>query len=308
MIATLKRHAAAIAVLAGPLVANNLALSGMSLSDTVMAGRLSRFDLAAVSVGNGIWMAYFLLGLGVLMAMSPSAAHAVGDGQPRKVGAYFRQTLWLSQALAAVLFFGVRSTADLLGPIGIEPALVPITRGYLHAISWGMPAIFAYLGLRFTSEGVGHTRPIMFIALLGLASNVVGNYALMYGKLGLPALGAVGCGWSSAINMYVMLAAMAWYLRSTPQVYGRYALFERFEGPNWPLLRELLWLGLPIGIGVVAEVALFSGTSVLMGTLGVDVPLKSATSATTPMPMGRPSHSNSRSSGQFGPSKRSKSA
>ncbi|MEL7451464.1 MAG: MATE family efflux transporter, partial [Pseudomonadota bacterium] len=143
-------------------------------------------------------------------------------------------------------------------------------RGYLYAISWGMPGIFAYLSLRFTSEGIGHTRPIMFIALIGLATNIAGNYVLMYGKLGFPAMGAVGCGYASAINMYVMLAAMAFYVRSTPGVYGRYALFERFTWPQWPVCRELLWLGLPIGIGIVAEVALFSGSSLLMGTLGVD--------------------------------------
>ncbi len=263
-------HVTAIAVLAGPLVANNLALSGMSLSDTIMAGRLSRLDLAGVAVGNGLWMLFFLFGLGVLMAMSPSAAHAVGDKRYRQVGVYCRQTLWLSQALAVVLFFGLRTAANLLEPMGIEPSVAPVTRGYLYAISWGMPGIFAYLSLRFTSEGIGHTRPIMFIALIGLAVNIAGNYVLMYGKLGFPALGAVGCGYASAINMYAMLAAMTFYVRSTPGVYGRYALFEGFTWPQWAVCRELLWLGFPIGIGIVAEVALFSGSSLLMGTLGVD--------------------------------------
>ena len=144
-------EAFAIARLAGPLVANNLAMAGMNFADTVMAGRLGTQDLAAVAVGGSVWMMVFLLGLGTLMAVSPSVAHAYGAGRWEAVGAYLRQALWLSQALALACFALVGQAGTFLSWIGIDPVIVPRTTGYLGAIAWGLPGIFAFLALRFMS-------------------------------------------------------------------------------------------------------------------------------------------------------------
>ena len=184
----------------GPLVANNLAIAGMNLADTIMAGRFGMADLAAVAIGSSIWFMAFLVSLGLLMAMSPMIAVCFGAGKNRQVGVYFRQGIWLSQALAVIIVLIVIQAESFFVFIGIDAAVIPLSVGYLEAIVWGAPAISAYLAMRFTSEGVAWTRPIMYIAVLGLVVNVIGNYVLMYGKLGFPALGAVGCGWASAIT------------------------------------------------------------------------------------------------------------
>ncbi|MBA3563332.1 MAG: MATE family efflux transporter [Gammaproteobacteria bacterium] len=263
-------EALALLRLAGPLIANNLALAGMNFADAVMAGRLSARDLAAVAVGSAIWIVVFLFGLGVLMAMSPTAAQCYGAGESRRIGAYTRQALWLGVGLAAVLLIALLNARHLLVLIGIDASIVPLTSGYVSAIAWGLPAIYAYLALRFTSEGIGWTRPIMYIALLGFVSNVIGNYVLMYGKLGFPAMGAVGCGLASAIAMWIMFAAMLVYVLRTPR-YGPLEIFTRFDWPHPATLRELLALGLPIGASVVAEAGLFSTVALLMGKLGATI-------------------------------------
>lgn len=256
--------------LAGPLIANNLALAGMNFADTVMAGRLGALDLAAVAVGNSVWMVVFLFGLGVLMGMSPVAAQYFGSNRPQEVGRALRQCLWLSQLLALLLFFVLRQAGHLLQAIGIDPAIVPLTVGYIHAISLGLPAIYAYLSLRFTSEGIGHTRPIMLIALVGLVVNVLLNYILMFGKLGFPRLGAVGCGYASAISMWVMFGGMLSYAHRS-KIYEHFQLFRSFDWPNRTGQRELLGLGLPIGISVLSEAGLFSAVALLMGVLGATI-------------------------------------
>ncbi len=253
--------------LAGPLIANNLALAGMNFADTVMAGRLGALDLAAVAVGNGIWMVVFLFGLGVLMGMSPTAAHYYGSNQPTLVGRSMRQCLWLSQVLALLLFMLLAQSIHLVTAIGIDASVIPRTVGYVDAISLGLPAIYAYLTLRFTSEGIGHTRPIMIIASIGLVVNVLFNYILMFGKLGFPRMGAVGCGYASAIAMWVMLAGMLWYVHGH-RLYKKFQLFSGFDWPSRDGQRELLALGLPIGLSVLSEAGLFSAVALLMGTLG----------------------------------------
>jgi len=263
-------HGIRLFVLAGPLIANNLAIAGMGLADTVMAGRLGTGDLASVAVGNSVWMVVFLFGLGVLMAMSPTAAHAFGAGRDEEVGSYTRQCLWLSQGLALVALLALLRAEWLLNKVGVDPSVIPLTVGYLRAISWGLPAMFAYLSLRFMSEGVGWTRPIMYVALIALVVNVFGNWVFMYGKFGFPAMGAVGCGVASALSMWVMLAVMATYV-FTQKRYRRFKLGTGMERPDPVRLRALLGLGLPISVSVVSEAGLFSAVAVLMGTLGASV-------------------------------------
>ena len=84
--------------LAGPLIVNNVAVAGMSFTDTLMAGRLSAGDLAAVAVGSAFHIFFYLTGLGILMAMSPLVAHAYGAGQNERVGHLARQALWEMRA------------------------------------------------------------------------------------------------------------------------------------------------------------------------------------------------------------------
>ena len=251
----------------GPLVANNLAIAGMNLADTIMAGRFGMTDLAAVAIGSSVWFMAFLLSLGLLMAMSPTTAVCFGAGKNREVGAYFRQGVWLSLALAVIIVMIVMQAESFFLFIGIDAAVVPLSVGYLKAMVWGAPAISAYLAFRFTSEGVAWTRPIMYIAALGLVFNVIGNYVLMYGKLGFPAMGAIGCGWASAITMWVMFLSMFFYMKKHAH-YRPFELFSHFEWPNWTRLKDILGLGGPIAVSVLAEAGMFHGAALLVGTMG----------------------------------------
>jgi multidrug resistance protein, MATE family len=260
-------EATAILRLAGPLVANNLALAGMNFADTVMAGRLGTVDLAAVAAGGSAWMIVFLFGLGMLMAVSPVVAHAYGAGRWEEAGIALRQALWLSQVLALGAFCLLLGAGPLLEAIGVALEVVSLASGYLLAMSFGLPAVFAFLAMRFMTEGVGWTRPIMYAAAVGLVVNVFGNWVLMYGNLGFPRLGAVGCGISSAIAMWSMFATMLVYMLRSRH-YRRFSLWARFEGPRWTVQREIVGLGLPIAASVEAEAGLFAATGLIMATLG----------------------------------------
>ncbi|MEO1573427.1 MAG: MATE family efflux transporter, partial [Pseudomonadota bacterium] len=255
--------------LALPLIVNNLAISMTSLLDVVMAGRLGAEDLGAVGVGNAVWASAFLFGLGVLMAMSTTVAHLMGQDRARRVGGYVTQGMYIALGLAFTMIVLLYAMATWgLGIIGVSEAMIPKTQGYLYTIAWGLPLMYPYLCLRYTSEGVGHTAPIMFIALAAVAVNFIGNYALMFGNLGAPRMGATGCGLASAISMWFNFAAMMLYVRYKRSVYAPLKLFRRFDLPNRTRLRELLALGLPIGGSVLAEVMLFSAAGVIMGVLG----------------------------------------
>lgn len=261
----------ALAALGAPLIVNNLAISLTSFTDVVMAGRIGAEDLAAVGVGSAVWSTIFLFGLGVLMAVSATVAHLVGKGHVERVGEYLHQSLYIAAVLALAMMLALYLFAWYgLELIGITPEIVPRTQGYIMAIAWGLPLMYPFLCLRYTSEGAGHTTPIMYIAIATVLVNLTGNYVLMFGKLGFPALGATGCGIASALSMWFSFFAMLTYVRRRKIVYGRLRLFARFFRPDVAKLRELLALGLPIGGSVLAEVTMFSAAALMMGVLGAN--------------------------------------
>ncbi len=253
--------------MAGPLVVGQLSQVGMGFTDTVMAGRLGPVDLGAVAIGSTLWIPVYLACVGVMMAMSPTVAHHEGAGRRPSISRLYRQSLWLSGALAVLGFIVTSQVGVVMSWIGVDPAIVPVTEDYLDAIAWGMPGVCFYLGLRFVSEGLGHTRPVMYIQLLALVANVPGNYVLMYGALGNPAMGAVGAGWSSALVLTAAAAGMLGYVASRSR-FRAYRLFRRPERPDPDELLPLLRLGLPIALVTVLEVGLFTAVGLLMGSLG----------------------------------------
>jgi len=256
---------------AGPLIVNNLAVMGMQFADAVMAGRLGAASLAAVAVGGSVWFLTFTLCLGVLMAISPIAARHFGAGDSRLIGRYTRHGIYIGAGFGLLLIVLAQYwVAPALGAIGIDPEFRDMTVGYVLAIVPGAPAIFAFLALRFTTEGIGHTKPIMYTSICALGCNVFLNYVLMYGRFGAPALGVVGCGLASAISMWIVLAMLLAYMAVSPR-YRRLHLFSRFTTLRLDVFREIVGLGLPIAITITAEAGLFNAVSILMGTRGAAI-------------------------------------
>ena len=134
----------------------------------------------------------------------------------------------------------------------------------------GAPGIFVFLALRFTTEGIGHTRPIMYASLFALVSNVVLNYILMFGHFGAPALGAVGCGYASAITMWLVMLVLVIYMVPNKR-YKPFNIFSRVAPLRLTVLKEILKLGVPIAITITAEAGLFSAISLLMGTRAAEI-------------------------------------
>jgi multidrug resistance protein, MATE family len=262
-----RADASTIARLAGPLLVNNLATAGMGFTDTVMAGQLGATDLAAVAVGSNYANFFYMASLGLFMALSPLTAHAYGAGERAEVGAYFRQAGWLVLFVASLTVAGLLFARPVLLAIGIEPTVADLASRYCTALAWGSPAAIAFTAMRYTSEGIGWTRPMLIRAGLALVANVIGNYAFMYGKWGMPALGAVGTGVSTSLVQWLVFATMLVYMLRH-QIYAPFGLFARFERPDFARLRSMLHLGLPIAGSVLAEGALFVSAGLMMGTLG----------------------------------------
>ncbi|HET6725422.1 MAG TPA: MATE family efflux transporter [Gammaproteobacteria bacterium] len=266
----LRTELRALLALAAPLIIQNVANEGMQFTDTLMAGRLSTTTLAGVAVGGTIWVPVMLFAMGLLMALSPTVAHLHGAGNEEAVGAEVRQCLWLSQAIGWLGFVVLREAGPAFVWLGVAAPVVPAAQAYLNGIAWGLPGICLFFVLRFTSEGIGHTRPLLYVAFAGLGANAFMDYALMYGIWGLPALGAYGCGLATAIVIWLMFAVLLVHVVRARR-YRPLAIFSHFEWPRRAPLATLLRLGFPIGVSLFMEVSLFAAIALIMGTLGTKI-------------------------------------
>jgi MATE family multidrug resistance protein len=255
--------------LAAPVMIGQLAVFSMNFVDTVMSGRLPNREiaLAALGIGGAVWSSMLMFVLGTLMVVQPSVAQLDGALKHREAAAQTRQALWIAVAFSLPYFLVCYFSEPLLTAFRIDPAIVPTAAAYLRAMSWGAPGLCLVFLLRFFSEGTGHTRPTMLYGLAGALLNIPLNYVLMFGKLGLPAMGTVGVGYATSIVIWLQFLMLFLYIRSHRH-YEPFALMSQFEKPRWQEIWELLKVGVPIAVAIFVEGSLFVMAALLIGRLG----------------------------------------
>ncbi len=253
--------------LAAPMILAQLAHMSMTFVDTIMVGWLGTRQLAGVALGGAVFFPVLLITLGVLMAVGPMVAQGYGGGDRDAIRDAVRQGLWLATLLGVVAFLALWQGSWMLRWAGQEEETVVLTEGYLRAITWGVVPELWFVVLRQFVEGLSRPRVVLIITTAGLLLNVGANYILMYGKLGFPALGLVGCGWASALVYWTMFLVMVLFILKSDGL-RPYRVLSRLGGPDWHRFSEVFRMGWPIGLMQGFEVGLFSATALLMGLLG----------------------------------------
>lgn len=259
-----------LGALAVPIVLTQLSQMGMGVADAVMAGNVSALDLAAVTLGGGLYWPIMLLMQGVVMAVAPTVSQLHGAGRTGEAGAHVRQALWVAVFGGAVVTALLHHAEPLYHAFGVDPRGVPVAAAYLEATSLGLVPLLAYVALRYVCEGMAWPFAAMAISLSALPLKVCLNWLFIHGSpaLGVPALGGVGCGWATAVTMCYSLIVMVFVVGLSRVRAAN--VFAAFSAPSLREIRRLLALGLPIGLALFLEVAFFSFVSLLVGRLGVE--------------------------------------
>ena len=255
--------------LATPVIIGQVAVFSMNFVDTVMAGRLpsKEIALAALGIGGAVWSAVLMFVIGTLMAVQPSVAQLDGADMKSEAAYQTRQAFWIALVLGVPYWAICHFSEPLLVAFRIDPEIVPQAAGYLRAISWGAPGLCLVLLLRYFSEGTGNTRPTMFYGVAGALLNIPLNYVLMFGKLGFPALGTVGCGYATSIVIWLQFLFLLVYI-ANHRHYRPFSLMSRLDMPDLKTILALLKVGLPIAVAIAVEGSLFVGAALLIGRLG----------------------------------------
>lgn len=263
----LKTEARLLLSLAAPILTAQLAQQGLAFVDTVMAGRVGATELAGVAVGGSIWGPLFLFLYGVLLAVTPMVAQLHGAGKTSETGPLVRRGIIVALPLAFIAILLLRNAGLVFVRMQIDPQVALISIGYLKAISWGVPAVALFFLLRNLSEGLSLAKPSMVIGLASIPVNVAGNYVFVYGKMGLPAMGGVGCGWASTLTLWFMCGCMLltiWRVRK----YSMTHFFKLSTPHGSEGARQLIRLGLPIGFSFLVETSIFTLIALFLSPLG----------------------------------------
>ncbi len=253
--------------LAIPLATAQLAQSATGFVDTIMMGVLGSQSLAAGGLGATAFTFMLLVATGVISAVSPLTAEAYGAGQAKRVTLVIQQGLWLVTLLAIPLTLLALYASPILRLIGQNPETIALTQRYLSAIAWGYFPALGLVALRSFASALSKPRPVMMIVIMGTALNIAGNYVLMFGKLGFPAMGLAGIGWASTFSLWSMFITLSLYIKCQP-VLNPYQVFGYWQRFECKIFRELLTVGLPISGMIAVEAGLFTVTTFLMGQFG----------------------------------------
>lgn len=268
-IATLRAavaEAAALTRLAAPISAVAFLNMGMSLTDVVMVGWLGGRELAAAAVMSDAYSIVFYLSGGVVMIVSPLVAEARGAGSRAGVRQAVRHGIWAAAVAALAAALLLWQVPALLRFLGLDPGLVALGTPYCRVMSGTVAAMLPLALWRHVLTALGRPHVVAWFSLAALPLNALGNYALMFGIGGLPALGLAGAAASSLLVATSVAGRLTLYVALAPSL-RPYRFFRRLLGVRPARLWEMIRLGVPVGVASFAEVGVFLSSTIIVAAV-----------------------------------------
>src|SRR5271156_2308038 len=245
--------------LALPLVLAEVGWMSMGIVDTMMVGRLpnSATAMGAVSLGSSIFMVLGLFGGGLLLGLDTLVSQAFGAGQREDCHRSLINGIYLSVALTPVLAAPVWLLPRLLASMQVDPAILVLAIPYMKALVVGLFPLLLYFAVRRCLQAMNMVKPVAFALISANLVNALGNWVLVYGKWGVPAMGTLGSGWSTAIARTYMAAVLLGYLLWYDHRH-RTELLNTPVDVDLPRLRRLISLGFPAAMQSTLESGVFA--------------------------------------------------
>ncbi|QYN42274.1 MATE family efflux transporter [Gilliamella sp. ESL0443] len=261
-----------LVTLAIPVMIAQISQTAITFVDTIMAGNYSKTALSGVAIAVSIWLPTILFGQGLLTVLTPIISNLNGAAKREQVADQTRQGVVIALILSIIMMLvlynsdkiiSFRSSADH----PIDPEMVDVAVSFLRSIMWGVPAFLLFLVYRNQCEGLSNTKPAMVIIFIALLANIPINYVLIYGKLGLPAFGGVGCGITAAIIFWLMFALIRIYTLTTPSQRDirKTPLTKLID---FAIIKKIVVLGTPLALAYFFEMSLFAVVALLIAPLG----------------------------------------
>jgi MATE family multidrug resistance protein len=259
-----------IASLAWPLFIGQISVVAFATVDTLLLGRHSAADLAALSVGSAAYITVFIGLMGVVLALGPIVGQLYGARQLEQAGRQLHQAVWLALGLSALGSALLLFPAPFMALAQMSAEQEARVRDYLAVLALSLPASLLFAAYRGFNNALSRPKAVMALQVAGLALKVPLSALLIHGVpvLGVPALGVVGCAVATAIVMWSQALMGLAVLRRD----GFYEPFACGAGACTAPDRQALWtqlkLGVPMGLSILIEVSGFALMAVFIARLG----------------------------------------
>ncbi len=242
--------------LASPLALTELGWMAMGIVDTLMAGRLNATALGAGSLGNMLFYPIAICGTGMLLGMDTLVAQSFGSGDARDCRRSMVNGVWLAAAASPVVWGILLLLIPATRVAGVNAAVFAQFEPYLKGLLWGIPPLLVSVAFRRYLQAMNLVKPVLAAMLGANVLNLAGDWALMFGHWGAPAMGLTGSAWSTSISRVFMAAvgagAVAWHERKTGAL-----LLQVSWLPDWARFERLIFLGFPAAMQILFEGAVF---------------------------------------------------
>ncbi len=260
------RELRAMIALALPVVLSELGWVAQGVVDNIMVGRLGPVAIGAVALGNAVYYIPSLFGIGLLLGLDTLVSQAYGRRDHDACHGWLAQGVYLALIITPPLMLLTAVASWDFTRFGVIPEVAVLSSGYLSIMNWGTLPLLLYGGTRRYLQGVGQVKVITLTYVLANLLNWAGNWVLIYGKLGFPALGVNGSAISTCVSRVGMAVAMLGFAWRYERKRG-HPLFAHWAGPHLDQLRKLVRIGAPAAGQILLEVGAWNLSTFAAGYL-----------------------------------------
>ncbi len=251
-----------------PVILAQLGQVTVGVIDNMMIGHVGTHELAAASFANTIFWLVIVFGTGFSYAITPLVGKAKGHFAMDRVGDWFKASMWAVLSMGVFLSIVIYLLSLFMDNMGQSADVIIPAREYLWIISFSIIPMMVFMGYKQFCEGLANTKVAMNIVLIANLINIIFNYILINGELGLPAMGLNGAGLGTLISRVFMAASFFFVFKKgrSFRAYGeiidkaQFAIKDFFK----------IWkLGVPIGAQLVMEASAFMLSTIMMGWISV---------------------------------------
>ncbi|RXQ91555.1 MATE family efflux transporter [Ancylomarina salipaludis] len=251
-----------------PVILAQLGQVTVGVIDNMMIGHVGTLELAAASFANTIFWLVIVLGTGFSYAITPLVGKARGNYEMNQVGAWFKSSMWAVLSMGIFLSLVIYIISLFMDQMGQAANVILPARTYLWIISFSIIPMMVFMGYKQFCEGLANTRVAMNIVLIANLVNIIFNYILINGKLGLPAMGLNGAGYGTLISRIFMAVSFFFVFKKGKsfKAYGEIIAKAEFAIQDF----FKIWkMGVPIGAQLVMEASAFMLSTIMMGWISV---------------------------------------
>lgn len=261
-----KNELSAMIALAVPVVLSELGWMAQGVVDTIMVGKLGPVAIGAVALGNAVFYVPSLFGIGLLLGLDTLVSQAFGRKDYDGCHRWLAQGVYLALFVTPIVMAVIALASYGYGPVGIGAQLATPAGTYLRMLNWSTLPLLLYGASRRYLQGVGQVRVITVTFIVANLLNWLGNWVLIYGHWGAPAMGVDGSALSTVLARILMALALLGFAWRYERKRG-HPLFRRWAGPSAAMIKQLAWLGAPAATQIVLEVGAWNGATLAAGWL-----------------------------------------